>query len=53
MEEILKEFRPYFPTEVSIKRTVQRHTRKGQPALPKSLADDYITGIYVLIFQKL
>ena len=29
MEEIQKEFRPYFPTEVSMKRTLQRHRRKG------------------------
>ena len=53
MEEIQKEFRPYFPTEVSMKRTLQRHRRKGQPALLKSLADADVAGIYVLIFQKL
>ena len=39
MEEIQKEFRPYLPNEGSIKRTLQRCRRKGQPALPKSLND--------------
>ena len=50
MEEVQREFRPYFPSEGVIKRTLQRCKRKGQPALPQSLNDVNIYGKYGFIY---
>ena len=48
--EVQREFRPYFPSEGTIKRTLQRCKRKGQLALPQSLNDVNINGKYGFIY---
>ena len=50
MEEVQREFRPYFSSEGAIKRTLQRCKRKGQPALPQSLYVVNIGGKYGFIY---
>ena len=44
MESVSREFRPYFPTENTMRRILQKARRKEQPALPKCLADLQIQG---------
>ena len=50
MEEVKMEFRPYFPSEGAMKRTLQRCKRKGQPALPQLLNDVNINSKYGFIY---
>ena len=51
MEEVQKEFTPYFPAEGAMKRILQRYERKGQQALPESLDDVNINGKYDSIYS--
>ena len=44
MEQVDPDFRPYFPREAALKKTLQRTKRKAFPALPRSLADVRIEG---------
>ena len=48
MQKVAREYRPYFPTDSSIRRTLQRKRRKEQPALPQSLNDVQIEGNVIL-----
>ena len=50
LEEVQREFRPYFPSEGAIKRTLQRCKWKVQPALPQSLNDVNINSKYGFIY---
>ena len=45
LEEVDKQFRPYFPSEGAIKKALQRTRRKDQPALPQTLNDISIEGL--------
>lgn len=44
-ERLDRNFRPYLPSDRSMRRTLQRTRRKEQPALPQSLNDVNIQGI--------
>ena len=51
VEQIPRGFRPYLPAEQVIKRTLQRHRRRDQPRLPKSLTEINVTGNNDQIFK--
>ena len=44
IEQVPRRFRPYFPDEQCIKRTLQRQRRKEFPRLPRSLTEIDIIG---------